>query len=155
MIGSKLVLLWLAAVASLFGKTHGKLSTNTALYQAESKRYNAGRALRKDELYLLDVTKKPTVKSTPKPSTGRNSDQLLSREVTKRPTNKPSPRPSVTTVEVHQPLGQSGITFDKLFDLLNEHDRHDELVFMTVTREPTDKPTKKPTEEPTTVRDDV
>lgn len=127
MIGSKSMLLWLPAVASLCGSTHGEVLAKTASYESNPQHRGAGRALRKDELFFLDVTKKPTA--------------------------KPSPKPAPATVELQQPLGQSGMTFDKLFDLLDEHDRYDELVFMAVTRPPTDKPTKKPTEEPTTVSD--
>jgi hypothetical protein len=81
-------------------------------------------------------------------------------DVTRRPTHKPTnkaaniPTPDLTPAPIDiQPLGQSKmVSFDEFFDVLNEHDRHDELLFMAVTQRPTKRLTNKPSKKPTPVR---
>ena len=109
---------WLAITTISFGGVHGQMKT-IPYSQLNS------RTLRKDGLQYYN---RPTYK----PTYGKKSvEELLMQEVTKRPSHRPS-----MAIEP-QPLGQSMMSFKDV----DEHDRHDELLFMTVTRAPTKLPT--------------
>ena len=119
-VSLKSTVAWLAITTRNYGGVHGQMKTSLQPSQLNS------RALRKDGLQYYN---RPTYK----PTHGKKSvEELLMQKITKRPSHRPS-----IPIEP-QPLGQSMMSFK---DVHNEYDRHDELLFVTVTRAPTKLPT--------------
>lgn len=129
MIWSKPMFLWVLIDSIRCINATGGETKVKAVSSLNRPLFHPGRMLRKEELFFVDVNKRPTGKPTKKQYP--NSAETATR---------PSSEPSLT-----EPLTQSTLSFDRLTDAL-EHDRNDELLLFEVGRRPTSDPTSESSE---------